>query len=109
MTAFNRTSYGEDVPVHAVTDARLQCLGYQQIPAASTTVAVSLTVPSGARIAVVDVEAQNIRWRDDGAAPTATVGMRWMSDNEYVYSGNLSAIQFINESAGTILNISYYG
>lgn len=100
-------SNGERLQHVAISDGPLIPLGYQQITA--TTVAVGLTPPAGARLAVVDVEAQNARWRDDGTAPTSTVGMRWLSDNEYVYSGNLAAIQFINEVAGTILNVSYYG
>lgn len=101
------TSTGERLPYHAVTDGPVIPLGYQQITATGS--AVGLTPPAGARMAVVDVEAQNIRWRDDGTNPTTTVGMRILSDNEFVYTGNLSAINFIAETAGSILNVSYYG
>lgn len=81
-------------------------LKFEQIVLTST--AASLNPPSGARIAVIDTEAQNARWRDDGTAPTATVGMRCIADTELAYNGNLSTIKFVAETAGSIINVSYY-
>lgn len=107
MTQYNTLSDGQEVPVHAVVNAQVYPKGFQQLTGMSS--ATALTVPAGARIAVLDAEAQNVRWRDDGTAPTATVGMRIIADSEAVYSGNLAAIQFIAETAGAILNVSYYG
>ena len=49
------------------------CLGYQQIT--SLTASTALTVPAGATLAVIVPESQSVRWRDDGVAPTASVGM----------------------------------
>lgn len=79
-------------------------LGYQQIinPAAAT----NLTVPTGATMALISVSAASARWRDDGTAPTAAIGMPMTAGQEFQYSGNLAAIQFIG--AGATLDISYY-
>lgn len=84
------------------------CLGYQQIT--SLAAAAALTVPAGATMALVQAEAENVRWRDDGTAPTATVGMILFStDDPQAFSGGqLRAAQFIALSAGSILNVSYY-
>jgi hypothetical protein len=82
-------------------------LGYQQLPVAA--VAVGLTVPVGARLALIQAETADVRWRDD-VAPTATVGMRLENGSSFEYSGNLAAIQFIRRTgASAVLNISYYG
>jgi len=82
-------------------------LGYQQISSVATSTA--LTVPPGANLALIDCEAQAVRWRDDGTAPTATVGMSMaVADAPLEYSGNLSALRFIEQTAGAKLNIAYY-
>lgn len=77
-------------------------LGFQQL---TPTVATNLTVPNGATLAVI-VSAASFTWRDDGTAPTATVGMVWPANVPLYYNGNLSKIQVINAS-GTV-NVSYY-
>lgn len=81
-------------------------LGYQQIT--SLVSDASLTVPTGATVAFITPEVQAVRYRDDGTGPTATVGMPLAVGSQLVYSGNLAAIQFIAQTAGAILNISYY-
>lgn len=84
----------------------LNPLGYQQIsPVASPQ---SLTPPTYSRIALIQCEADSVRWRDDGTAPTPTVGMLLAAGDSMVYSGDLTAIQFCQVTAGGILNISYY-
>ena len=82
------------------------CLGYQQITSLSSSTA--LTVPAGATLALIVPEAQNVRWRDDGAAPTATVGMLVPANSSMSYDGDLKAIRFIAATSGAILNVSYY-
>lgn len=83
-------------------------LGYQQITTAALASAVGLTVPAGAQAAIIQVNTQNVRWRDDGTNPTSTVGMRLRSGSEFLYTGELSKIKFIREASGAILNVSYY-
>ena len=82
-------------------------LGYQQITSLSS--AISLTVPTGATLALIVIDSPAVRWRDDGTAPTASVGMLLtVGQSPFQYSGNLSSIQFIASSGSPILDISYY-
>ena len=82
-------------------------LGYQQITTLSS--AQALTVPAGATFAVIDGEAQAVRWRDDGTNPSATVGNQLAVGGILEYGGDLSAIKFIEAVASAKLNVSYYG
>lgn len=82
-------------------------LGYQQVT--NLTAAVGLTIPAGASIALLQVTGQNVRWRDDGTDPTASIGMILNADADpYPYSGDLSAIRFIETAASAVLNVAYY-
>lgn len=90
------------------------CIGYQQITSLSS--AASLTVPATDKngmnqkptFALIIAETQNVRWRDDGTAPTASVGMPLIVGVPLQYDGDLSKIQFIEQTASAKLNISYY-
>ena len=82
------------------------CLGYQQITSLSSSTA--LTVPAGATMALIVPETQNVRWRDDGTAPTASVGMPIYVGTSLLYDGDLTNIKFINMVAGGKVNVSYY-
>jgi hypothetical protein len=87
-------------------EASLQPVGYQQLT--SMTNATSLTPPAEARIAVIEAEAQEVRWRDDGVDPTTTVGMLLPVKSAFTYTGVLASLRFIAAVAGAILNVSYY-
>lgn len=90
------------------------CMGYQQITDLSS--AVGLTVPTQtpngsntkANFALVIAETQNVRWRDDGISPTASVGMLLVAGTPLQYDGDLSKIKFIETTGSAKLNISYY-
>ena len=82
------------------------CLGYQQITSLSS--ATGLTVPQGATLALIVLETQNVRWRDDGTNPTASVGMPIFVGASLSYDGDFNKIKFIEETASAKLNISYY-
>ena len=82
-------------------------LGYQQL--ASLSSAAGLTVPAGATHVLLQAEAQTVRFRDDGTAPTATVGMPLLvAGAPLLYSGTPSALQFIAAATGGIVNASFY-
>lgn len=89
-------------------------LGYQQITTLSS--ATSLTVPDKdvqglsckPSIALITPEGQAVRWRDDGVAPTATIGMPLAVGVTLQYDGDLTKIQFIEQVGGAKINISYY-
>lgn len=85
------------------------CLGYQQITDVSTS--VGLTVPTTGddpTYVVIIAETQGVRWRDDGAAPTASVGMPLDPGVPLEYDGDLNRIRFIQVAASAKLNVSYY-
>ena len=89
-------------------------MGYQQITSLSS--ATKLTVPkkdlSGLagtpRIASSTPDTQGVRWRDDGVAPTASVGMPLAAGVTLQYDGDLSQIQFIEQAGSAKLNVTYY-
>lgn len=88
-------------------DPRWIPMGYQQIT--SLSAATVLTVPAGATVALIKAEVQNVRWRDDGVAPTATVGnIMQTSDAAFLYLGNLLAFQVIQVTTSATLDVSYY-
>jgi hypothetical protein len=82
------------------------CLGYQQITSLSASTA--LTPPRGATRALIAPLTQTVRWRDDGVAPTASIGMPVAAGTYLSYDGDLNRILFIQVSASAELNISYY-
>lgn len=85
---------------------RIVPMGYQQI---TPTTATLLTVPTGATVALFQAEAQSIRFRDDGTAPSATAGMLVEAGlAPFEYSGTLSQVQVIQATSGGILDVSYY-
>jgi hypothetical protein len=89
-------------------------LGYQQITTLSS--ATSLTVPDKdvqglnckPSISLITPEGQAVRWRDDGVAPSATVGMPLAAGVTLQYDGDLTKIQFIEQVSGAKLNVTYY-
>lgn len=82
-------------------------LGYQQI--ADVSASTVLTVPAGAILALIQPESQAVRWRDDGTAPTATVGYPLPVGGELEATGQLDRFKFIEQVSGAKLNVVYYG
>lgn len=86
-------------------DATIPPVGYRQLTSLST--AKDIQTGDG-RVALIQALNQNVRWRDDGTDPTASVGMRLHAGESFLYTGDLRAIRFIEESAGAEINISVY-
>lgn len=82
------------------------CLGYQQIT--SLSAASGLMPPQGATMALIVAETQGVRWLDDGANPTASVGMPIAAGAYLNYDGDLNRVKFIEQTASAKLNVSYY-
>jgi len=85
----------------------LSPLAYQQYTSLSTATSLS-AVPARAATALICVETAAVRWRDDGTAPTASVGMPLSAGQCMQYFGMLSAIQFIAQSGSPVLDVSFY-
>jgi hypothetical protein len=88
---------------------RVAC-GYQQL---TVTTVQSLTIPvkcgSNPSLVVIKAEAQAVRYRDDGTAPTATVGMPVaVTDTPISYEGTISALQFISQTGSGVVNAIFY-
>jgi hypothetical protein len=86
-------------------------VGFQQM--GSLASATPLTVPGAAKIAEICVENGAIRYRDDGTAPTAAVGIQVSSSAAtspvcFQYSGPLSAMQMINSTGTPGVFVAYY-
>ena len=90
------------------------CLGYQQITtiSSSTALTVPTTDANGSKqqpvLALIVAESQAVRWRDDGTAPSASVGMPLAVGVSFVYDGDLTKIRFFEQAGGAKLNVSYY-
>lgn len=90
------------------------CIGYQQITSLSS--AAGLTVPALDKLgnqqeptfALIIAESKDVRWRDDGTDPTASVGMPLAVGVPLQYDGDLNRIRFIETAASAKINISYY-
>lgn len=87
---------------------------------ATTSSAASLTaggVPQAATYAVICASTQGVNYRDDGVAPTATVGTGGQGivptsstspPTCIPYNGTFSLLQFIQQNAGAIVGITWY-
>lgn len=70
-------------------------------------------IPSDAQghipsLAVFYAETAAIRWKDDGSAPTSSLGNEIPSATTYTYLGTLSAIQFIAATGSPLLDVAFY-
>ena len=93
-------------------------LGYAQSGAVdASTLISSLTfgalpagIPSATALILITPQTQAVRWRDDGIAPTATVGYPIPVGAELRYTGKaLANLRVISQVAGAIVNCVAYG
>lgn len=90
------------------TPAGMKALGYQQIT--SLSAATALTVPAGTALAICTPETQAVRWRDDGANPTPSVGYPLPVGAELRFdAAQVASVKFIEQVASAKLNVCYYG
>jgi hypothetical protein len=92
----------------------VKTLGYSQvtgIDAAAKGLAQGSAgaVPAGAVAALVQAEAQAVRWRDDSVAPTAALGMVLAAGDSMWYDNRLDRLKLIGVVAGAVVNVSFYG
>lgn len=95
-------------PVGNVVKLATPLAGGQKLTPNTST---ALTVPDGARGAVISVETQNVRVRFDGTAPDATTGVLLLPSNgPFVVDSPamLAGALFINAVAGGIINVQYF-
>ena len=81
--------------------------------AATTSSGASLTsggIPTGATSVFLQAETANVRYRDDGGAPTAAIGNLVVAGagGQILYGGTFSALRFIAASGSPLLNVAFY-
>jgi hypothetical protein len=106
VVALPLSAYAFDCPG---TVSVLPPLGYEQLTVSNS--AVGLTVPAKpVRMAVVVVESNTIRFRDDGTNPTSTVGTPVVANVTILICGRaVDTFKAIRVSGDAVLNIAYYG
>lgn len=84
-------------------------VGYEQKTVSTT--AVTLTKPAGASRAIVMVEDQPIRYREDGTAPTSSVGVLCPAGTRFELESSSAISNFkAIRSGGTdgVISVNYY-
>lgn len=97
----------------AVVTGYRKCLGYQQISAGTLAASTALTLPTlspGESVGYLMVQANGgiVRWRADGTAPTASVGMSIPDGGELNFVGDITKIRFILSTSAPVLDVSFF-
>lgn len=69
-------------------------------------------VPLGCQAALIQASslgAEALVWRDDGVAPTATVGMLINNGDSILYQGNPANVLIIQQTSGAVANVIFLG
>ena len=85
-------------------------LGYCALSVGASAVGLSSCaggIPAGAIFAYITPETAAVRYRDDGTAPTATVGYPVSPGQQLTYGGPMSAVQFIAQSGTSTLDVLF--
>lgn len=90
-----------------VIDGYLDPAGYSQLTSLASATGVG-TIPTGTKLTLIQAETQDVRWRDDGTNPTASVGMLLADGQTLVYNGNPSTLKVIEVTGSAKLNITFY-
>ena len=86
--------------------------GTYRTSVATTSSGASLTaggIPSNATAVVLQGETANVRYRDDGGAPTTAIGLILVSGTPALwYPGTLSKLRFIAATGSPLVNVAFY-
>jgi hypothetical protein len=88
--------------------------GFEQLTLSSGTAAGLASIPTAkggiaVTLAVITIEGNGVRFRDDGVAPTAAIGWPLGVGANYIYTGDPANLQFIRQSAtNATVNVLYY-
>ncbi|MGQ0668558.1 MAG: hypothetical protein ACT4PO_02605 [Actinomycetota bacterium] len=92
-----------------VREQNLQPKGYENITGLSVVKGVTLTgAAAGTRYLLLKTETQPVRWRDDGTDPTAALGILIDVGDEFWYTGDPSAIKFIETAVSASLHVAKF-
>lgn len=86
--------------------------GTYVVDTACTSSAQALTasgIPTGANTILMQGEVANVRWRDDGGAPTTAIGMILVfGGNPILYNGTLPNLRFIAATGSPLVDVGFY-
>lgn len=88
-----------------------QALGCAQLTSLSSATSLSSVpggIPTGAGLAALTIEGQTVRMRDDGTAPTASVGLLLPVGGPWPYQGALAKVQFIQSGGPATIDVCFY-
>jgi len=87
----------------------MEPLGFVQLTGLTTAQGLE-SIPSGATVVWLQASVQGVRVRFDGIDPTASVGSLIVAGQEGVLIclTDLTKIRVINDTAGAVLNVSYF-
>ena len=97
----------------ATNFTNLKPAGYEAISAVSSASA-ALTIPAHtqgdteAQLALLVIETQAIRWRDDGTSPTAASGTPLAAGASMLYDGDLRTIRIMSQAGTAVVHVNYY-
>jgi hypothetical protein len=86
-------------------------LGFCQLSGFSTATLLSSCsggIPSKAACALIVIETNSVRWRDDGTAPTSSVGMLLATGVYWGYLGKMNALDFIPSTGNATADVTFY-
>lgn len=90
-----------------IIDGFLKPAGFQRVSSVDGGTGM-LTPPDGVKLTLIQAESQDVRWRDDGEAPTDSVGMLLEAGQTLYYNGDPLAFRAIQVTATALLNVSFY-
>lgn len=115
LLALALSSQTQAGPGGCTVAGQLQPMGFEQITVSSSSIGFTSTVafPAGgpqADLAQFTIATSAATYRDDGTAPTATIGYPIAVGNSYSVCGltAIKAARFIRVSADGTLNVLYY-
>lgn len=78
-----------------------------QMTAITNAAAQTVATPAGTRRVEIQAQDNNIRWRSDGTAPTATVGNIIYAGDTREFDASLGTIQLISTGGDAIANVHF--
>jgi hypothetical protein len=93
-----------------IRERKWQVVGFENIAVLSSAIGLNAGLAAAADFVLLNPVTQNVRYRDDGTNPTATVGILLATTlpSPFVYYGPLTAIKLIQTAATATLNVAYY-
>ena len=93
-------------------------MAYAQVTSLSSAASLASSIPNRNQGGMdrgpwhgveMQAESQNIRWRDDGTAPTASVGMiLYAGDAPIIFEGDMFSVELIEVAASAKLNLRFF-